>query len=411
MTLLRNRHFLLLWLVTITTTLALELFTVTILVSIFEQTASTLQAAGTMVARTLPAFLLGSVAGVLVDRFPRKNVLISMDVVRLLLIGVAIVLLGADGNVPVLSAYAIMAGLSAATVFHQPARLALIPSLVTHDELVQANSFILVTTQIVLAISYALGGLLIQFVSLAQISYGIVVLIAIAIIAAIGMRVPKRADETDDSAQDGFWASLTAGWTYLRQHPIARPLTIMEMMEHLPHGIWTGAIMLAFTIQALNGDTADWGYIVTFYFAGMIIGSLAALVLSDWLKRYPGRIIVANACLSGVLTFAFASSQTLLAAALLGLVFGPPFALRDVAQDALLQGTVDEGQLGRVYATRDMLRSVVFMFAGIFFAWLSDQISVRTIYYVGGGLYILTGIYALSNRPLRESKLGVETVT
>ena len=84
---LRNRSFLFLWLVNIASTLAIELFSVTILVVIFQETESTLQAAGTMVARTLPSFLLGPVAGVLVDRFSRKNVLMSMDVVRLALVG------------------------------------------------------------------------------------------------------------------------------------------------------------------------------------------------------------------------------------------------------------------------------------------------------------------------------------
>jgi len=55
---LRNRQFLFLWFVNIATTLAIELFTITILVTIYEQTESTLLAAGTMVARTLPAFSL-----------------------------------------------------------------------------------------------------------------------------------------------------------------------------------------------------------------------------------------------------------------------------------------------------------------------------------------------------------------
>jgi hypothetical protein len=89
----------------------------------------------------------------------------------------------------------------------------------------------------------------------------------------------------------------------------------------------------------------------------------------------------------------------------LAFVFGPPFAIRDVAQDSLLQGTVEDGQLGRVYATREMLRNVVFMFAGIFFAWLSDFVPIRMIYVTGGIIYILTGFYALSNKALRESKL------
>ena len=88
-------------------------------------------------------------------------------------------------------------------------------------------------------------------------------------------------------------------------------------------------------------------------------------------------------------------------------MFGPPAAIRDVAQDSLLQSTVEKGQLGRVYATREMLRNMVFMFAGIFFAWLSDFVPIRMIYVAGGIIYMLTGFYALSNKSLRESKMSL----
>jgi len=163
--------------------------------------------------------------------------------------------------------------------------------------------------------------------------------------------------------------------------------------------------MLAFTTKALQGDASDWGYQATGYFSGMIIGSLGALAISDWLARFPGRIIVVNACATGILTLAYASSQTVWMAVVWAFVFGPPFAIRDVAQDSLLQSTVAKGQLGRIYATREMLRNAVFMFAGIFFAWLSDFVSIRTIYVIGGVLYMLTGVYAMSNKALRESRI------
>jgi MFS family permease len=179
----------------------------------------------------------------------------------------------------------------------------------------------------------------------------------------------------------------------------------METIEHLPHGIWTGALMLAFTVKALQGDASDWGYQATGYFTGMILGSLGALAISDGLGRFPGRIIAVNACATGLLTLAFASSQTVWAAVVWAFVFGPPNAVRDVAQDALLQGTVEEGQLGRVYATREMLRNAMLMFAGIFFAWLSDFVPVRMIYVAGGVIYMLTGFYAMSNKALQESKM------
>lgn len=403
---LRNRNFLFLWFVNLTTTLAIELFAVTILVAIFEQTDSTLQAAGTMVFRMLPAFLLGPIAGVLVDRFPRKNVLITMDLIGVVLIGIAVWFLQGDGKVPVVGIYLILSGLSTADVFHRPARLALIPSLVSQQQLVSANSFILVSNQISMAISYTVGGWLILAVPLRHIALGVVVLFIISILAALLINVPKFQKEEDISEKESFWYSLVSGWHYLRQHPIARSLTVMETAEHLPHGIWTGALMLAFTIQALDGNAADWGYQSTAYFAGMIIGSLASFLMADWLKKFPGWIIIVNACAAGIFTLAYSASQTVWMAVVLAFIFGPPNAIRDVAQDSLLQGTVEEGQLGRVYATREMLRNVVFMLAGIFFAWLSDFVPIRMIYVIGGVMYLFTGAYALGNKALRESKMG-----
>jgi MFS family permease len=406
---IRNRHFLFLWIVNSITTLAIELFTITILVTIFQQTQSTLLAAGTMVARTMPAFLLGPVAGVLVDRFPRKNILICMDLVRLVLVGIAIWFLQGDGKVLVAGVYLILTGLSTADVFHRPARLSLIPSLVTKKQLIKANSFILASNQIMVAISYTVGGWLILSVSLYQIAMGVVVLFAISALTAVLIEVPKRQETEDDRKKESFWKSFISGWNYLRQHPIARPLTVMETVEHVPHGIWTGALILAFTTQALQGDVSDWGYQVTGYFTGMIIGSLGALLINNWLSQYPGRIIVINACASGLFTLAFASSQTVWIAVVWAFVFGPPAAIRDVAQDSLLQGSVEKGQLGRVYATREMLRNVIFMFAGLFFAWLSDFVPIRMIYVTGGILYMLTGFYALSNKALRQSKMNPDT--
>jgi MFS family permease len=403
---LRNRHFLFLWFVNITTTLAIELFTITILVTIYEQTGSTLQASGTMVMRTMPAFLLGPVAGVLVDRFSRKNLLISMDLVRLVLVGIAILFLQGDGKVPIASIYLILAGLAAADVFHRPARLSLIPSLVAHEQLVKANSFIMASNQIMVAISYTIGGWLILAIPLRQIALYVAILFAMATLAAMFIVVPKCQETKDASEKESFWKSLISGWNYLRQHPIARPLVIMETVEHLPHGIWTGALMLAFTIRALQGDALDWGYQVTAFFTGMILGSIGALFISNWLRRYTGRIIVVNAFAAGLFTLAYAGSQTVWIAVVWSFMFGPPFAIRDVAQDSLLQGTVERGQLGRVYATQEMLRNMVFMFACIFFAWLSDFVPIRVIYVIGGVMYLFTGAYALSNKALRESKMG-----
>ncbi len=79
--------------------------------------------------------------------------------------------------------------------------------------------------------------------------------------------------------------------------------------------------------------------------------------------------------------------------------------MRDVAQDSLLQGSVNIEMLGRVFATRTMLANLNFMLAGLAFAWLADQIPIRWIYLLGGVLYFGTALYALSNQAIRRSQI------
>ncbi len=81
--------------------------------------------------------------------------------------------------------------------------------------------------------------------------------------------------------------------------------------------------------------------------------------------------------------------------------------MRDVVQDTLLQTVSDEQILGRVYALRETGRSIVFMLSGLLFAWLADRMAIQTIYLIGGVLYLLTAVYAYSNKPLRQSCIVV----
>ncbi len=124
---LLNRNFISLWTVNLVTTLAIELFAITVMVAVFAQTGSVIQATGAMVARTIPGIILGPFAGVLVDRVSRKYLLIGMDLVRALLVGLSLLVLDDSDNVPIVGMYIIVLILFSADVVHRPARLALIP--------------------------------------------------------------------------------------------------------------------------------------------------------------------------------------------------------------------------------------------------------------------------------------------
>lgn len=403
--LLRNRNFALLWLAQVVSGVGDVLYNVGIMVTIFERTGSALQTAGVLVANMLPQFLLGPVAGAIVDRAPRHRVLVLMDVVRALLVGV-LLLVVRRGAFSVWAIYAVLAGLAAATTFYKPARQSLIPALVPRLQLVRANSLMVTTNQATLAAGYAVGGVLVVwlgFRALVAIDLGSFL---VAAFFALLIRPPADGQpRLPAGAARSLPAAIRAGMAYLRKNELPRTLVVMELLEHVPHGVWSAALMLVFVQEALGGAAVDWGYQTAAYYGGELLGAGLALVLAARLARRPGWFIIANAALFGVLTIAYALSPTVLAAVVLAFTFGPTFALRDVAQDSLLQASVDNDVMGRVYALRGTLVSLVYMLSGLGLAYLADQVSVRWIYVGAGVLYVGTALYALFSSSLRASRI------
>lgn len=405
-TLLRNRNFALLWTAQILSTLGNELYNIGMMVTIFERTGSALQTAGVLVARTTPSLLFGPFAGVLVDRYSRRSVLVAMNCVRAALLGTLFLFVGA-GQVSAWGGYAVVFGLAGAALLARPAQQAILPDLVPRPELVQANSLLMSTNQAILTASYAAGGVLILRLGFSPlVGVGLAVFMLAALAAAFIVCCRRTAVEEHGPPHVPFLRAVVEGLAYLRDHRLARPLVVMETLEHWPHGIWTSALMLVFTREALQAGPEDWGYQASAFFAGQLVGATVAVFLSGHLARRPGWVIITNAFLFSLLTFAYALSPTVLVAVVLCFVFGPPSAMRDVTQDALLQASVHPDLLGRVYATRDTLTSLAFLLAGLAFAWLADQVAVRWVYLIGGALYLGTTLYALSSGAIRRSRLA-----
>ena len=405
--LLKNRNFCLLWLVQVTSTLGSIFYDVAVMVTVFQQTGSALQTVGVMIAKTLPQFLLGPIAGVLVDRYSRKWVLILMNIVRVGLVS-TLLLFVQPYSVNIWGIYAVVAGLAVAETFYEPARVAALPSIVPKMELVQANSLMMSTKQAAMAAGYALGGLLILNLGFQK----LVLLNSLTFLIAAGVAAllsfPKHRSVVPRPFQQiSIGRDLLDGLAYLRNHTLARPLVTMELMEHVPHGIWTSPLLLVFTARALHAGPEGWGYQNAAFYGGQLVGATVAVLIANQMARRPGQIIIWNAFLFSLLTMTYSLSPNLTFAIILTALFGPTSAMRDVAQDSLLQGSVNIELLGRVFATRLMLANLNFMLAGLAFAWLADQIPIRWIYLLGGLLYLGTALYALSNGAIRHSRLTV----
>ncbi|MET0645228.1 MAG: MFS transporter [Pyrinomonadaceae bacterium] len=109
-------------------------------------------------ARHLPLFIFGPVAGVVVDRVSRRRVMIAADVARALL---ALGFLLANGAGSLALIYVVGASLFSVSAFFNAAKRASIPNLVGGtEELLAANSLSASTTAATIAVGSALGGVI-----------------------------------------------------------------------------------------------------------------------------------------------------------------------------------------------------------------------------------------------------------
>ena len=111
---------------------------------------------GLFVVRMLAPFLVSPITGVVADRFNRKRILILADLLRAVTV-CGFLLVRDPGDVWLL--YALTAIQLGVGGFFYPARNAILPDLVSPEELGAANMLSSVTWSVMLALGAALGGL------------------------------------------------------------------------------------------------------------------------------------------------------------------------------------------------------------------------------------------------------------
>jgi MFS family permease len=134
--LLADKRFLSLWLSQGLSQTAQNALLFSLLVIVLGITGSSIATSLLVLSFILPSIPLGFVVGVLLDRVDKRPVLVITNLIRA---GACVGLFFFHGNE--WGIYGISLGIASASLFFNPAVVALIPSMVPRERLVQANSF------------------------------------------------------------------------------------------------------------------------------------------------------------------------------------------------------------------------------------------------------------------------------
>ena len=403
---LRNPDFARLWLGGLVSDLGDWMLLVGLPVFVFQLTGSALTTATVFVVETIPALLVGQVAGVLVDRVDRRRILIAGTLLQAALLLPLLAVTSAD-NLWIV--YLVAAGQSVLARVCGPATLALVPSLVTPGQLASANALSAVSQNIARLVGSPLGGLAVALGGLT----GVVVVdalsfVAVAVLVA-GIRVPRAAPPATHDAEprEAGGRSAVSEWIdglrTIAASPRLRNTILIGAASQVAQGIFV-VLFVVFVLERLAADGGAVGLIrgvqaIGGVIGGVVIGMLGARI---GVRTMVGWGFIAFGLISLVTWNLPAVTTAVPVYALLFVLVGIPGVATSTGLMTLVQTLTPPTHLGRVFATFEAgagaLQAVGVLIAGA----LADRTGVLPILDVQALIYVACGCVALV--ALREGR-------
>jgi len=316
--------------------------------------------------RLLPGFFFAPLAGVLVDRFDRRRLMIACDLAR------AVVLV----SLPFVHG---LAGLVVAslllevfTLLWSPAKEAITPTLVPHYHLTTANSLNLAAgygsapvAQILFAalagVSAVLAGSSMPFFSdfdqtaLAFFVDALTFVFSAAMLWRLSL--PRRHRQRASTSGKRFDVTATVhelkeGWQFIFINPTVRAVNL-----GLATGLVGGGMLIplgaVFSTEVLGAGTAGYGLFTTALMTGVAVGVVGVAALQKRLNKPV--VFTRSLFVAGVALFLAASMSSLAPAAVfvavMGMAVGPIYVLGF----SMLHAEVDDDLRGRVFSALNTL--------------------------------------------------------
>jgi predicted MFS family arabinose efflux permease len=327
-----------------------------------------------------PVLLVGLLAGVWVDRLPRRPILIAADMGRaalLLTIPLAFILHRlAFGQL-----YAVVFLSGILTVFADVGAQAFLPSVVPPEQLVEGNGNLATGDSVAEIGGPSLAGFLVQWISapFAIVFDALSFLVSAASLQMIRAPIKVRSE---DEPRESMWREAAQGLRLILGHPVLRALTLsLGIFEFF--GYFIGTLYALFAIRTLHLPPAAVGTLVG-------LGGISALAGSLVAERVVRRLGIGRVLIGSLMTYG-------LLGALMPLAGGPPWvayacmaapqllgdafiAVHFIAQTSLRQSLIPDRLLGRATASMHVLERGVgplgALIAGLLATFTSPRLTI-----------------------------------
>jgi MFS family permease len=341
---------------------------------------------------TLSAILLGSAVGIVVDRFPKKHMMIAADAIC----GVLILL------IPLLPKqlfilWAITFLTSSMKQFLYPAEQAAIPLLVQRENLMSANALFMAAMMVSLIVGFVIGQPLLSWVTnwAGESSQGFFVAGLYLLAALIRLFVHIQETRNNMSLLSIHpWRDFQEGLGYLWNNRKVRNAIVQKTILY---PAFTCVTVRAFDLgQRVGLKPTQFGFLLAAAGVGFVFG---AAILGQWANRFHHKPLSASGFLSIAFVLATISfTRNLWLGLSLFVVLGLGTSLIDLPVQTVIQGFTQESMRGRVFGFQNSVvyitSSVALVVAGV----LTDAVGLGAVLFGMSILIGIAGVWAWQNK-------------
>ncbi|MGD9380010.1 MAG: MFS transporter [candidate division WOR-3 bacterium] len=371
------------------------------LVGLFPKERTPLLLSQLMIFITLPVLIFGPIAGILVDRWHKKTVMVVCDALRTFCaLAIPVIFLVTRNIYPV---FAVVFVMFLCALFFNAARSAIIPNLVTRKRILTANAVINFVSRGATFLGMLIGGIIVDL----QIWYKVLGIagwtaafildaltfaVSAVLLYIMKVRLPEVPKKVEHLKPKGFFMLLRGGLSKM-WHELVHGIKVIFHEKNLGFAMATivlmviaGSVIYILVIptvqQELAWGTSGVGYLAAIGAIGLLFGAYLMGIFGHHFDLKVLMLVCFILVGGSLVVFPILNNFWLFA--LVCLICGAAISPVFIGQDTLIHQYADDFVRGRIFSLRDWILNGLFALGAVVIGFLSTFVNKNYIFVIFG---------------------------
>ncbi|QWG28629.1 MFS transporter [Bacillus mycoides] len=383
---LKNRSFFFMWIGSAISELGGAFGTLCNSILVYELTGSKTALSSMWLLYFIPSLILQLISGPFIDKWSRKWIMIFSQWMRASVFLLPLVML-VTNSVEVWHVYVVQIIVGLITPLYTPASQAITPSIVSKEQLQDANAYIDGMTRLMMFLAPVLGGIVIHLIGMKLTLF----FVCICLFISGGLLLFVREKRIKQELRKTWLEEFLHGFTYFFTKPVIVWLGVFLTFVQFGVGV-TMVTNLPYIKDELSAGYAEYGYFMAGFPLGYVVGSM----LVGKVKYRSRRLLMLGGLFVGGLTYiSLGLNNSIIIAIVIEVIAGICIAFFNVHNTTICQQTVPNNMIGKVFSVRlFFIRSA--MPLGVFLGGiLSEMWGVRILYFIIGSIICVTSLIGI----------------